>query len=407
MAPSVALISSASLVALAAGHGQMTYPTSRSGSNLDTAGGCPNMGSSNGHDYCAWHTNGVHHTGSVTLPDDMLTSSGSENINPWFAPGTNSLSDQWGEYPCGKIEGKDGRTWPATDRTVVAAGGVIEVGWALNANHGGGTSIRLCPSNSDLSEACFQRTILKATRNISWIQEGSDKSSRREISAKRTSVGTFPAGSEWTRNPIPDRSDSPLTPPLGLIGHGPFSWNIIDEYAIPADLPSGDYALSWRWDCEESPQIWANCADITITGGGPPSPPTPAPPAPAPAPAPAPVPTPTPPAPAPSPPSPTSPKCSAHPQCAALAGDCCPTSDWRGMMLACCGKMPAPAPPPTPADRCNVPESGKADCGHGNTKQPDCEAAGCCWQPAGEWSKTPWCYHPSQAQLRRSDHIIV
>merc|ERR1711865_1171548 len=99
------------------------------------------------------------------------------------------------------------------------------------------------------------------------------------------------------------------------IGHGPFSWNIIDEYAIPADLPSGDYALSWRWDCEESPQIWANCADITITGGGPPSPPTPAPPAPAPAPA-------------PSPPSPTSPKCSAHPQCAALAGNCCPTSDW-------------------------------------------------------------------------------
>merc|ERR1711957_960832 len=176
-------------------------------------------------------------------------------------------------------------------------GGVIEVAWAINANHGGGSSIRLCPSNSDLSEACFQRTVLKASRNISWIQEGSDKSSRREIPAKRTTVGTFPAGSEWTRNPIPDREDSPLSPPLGLIGHGPFSWN------------------------------------ITITGGGPPAPPPP----------------------------------------------------------------PTPAPAPRPADRCNMPESSKIDCGHGATKHCDCEASGCCWHPAGEGSKTPWCYRPSNA----------
>jgi len=352
MVSSVALVSLANLAALAAGHGQLTLPSSRSGANLDTAGGCPHMGSSNGHDFCAWHTNGVHHTGPITVPDDMITSSGSDDVNPWFAPGTNSLKDQWGEYPCGKIEGKDGRTHPVTARTVHSAGGVIEVGWAINANHGGGYSMRLCPSNSDLSEACFQRTILKATKNISWIQEGSDKSSRREIPAKRGSVGTFPAGSEWTRNPIPDRSDSPLTPPLGLVGHGPFSWNIIDEYAIPADLPSGDYALSWRWDCEESPQIWANCADITITGGGPPAPtPAPGPPTPAPA--------------------------------------------------------PTPAPPPTPADRCNVPEASKIDCGREGSKQQDCEASNCCWQPAGEHSKTPWCYHRSDSHIRRSDHINV
>lgn len=329
-------ISLASLVACAASHGQLTYPTSRSGSNLDSAGGCPNMGSSNGHDYCAWHTNGVHRSGPVTLPDNMQTSTGSEDINPWFAPGSNSMSDDWGEYPCGKIEGKDGRTYPPTKRTVVSAGGVLEVGWALNANHGGGTAVRLCPSDSDLSEACFQRTVLRASRNISWIQQGSDKSSRREIPAVRSSVGTFPAGSEWTRNPIPDREDSPISPPLGLIGHGPFPWNIIDEYAIPADLPSGDWALSWRWDCEESPQIWTNCADITIVNGSPPSPsPTPAP-------------------------------------------------------------APAPQPAPTPSpDGCKIPESARVDCGHAGTQQTDCEASGCCWQPAGEGSSVPWCFHPS------------
>jgi hypothetical protein len=29
-------------------------------------------------------------------------------------------------------------------------------------------------------------------------------------------------------------------------------------------LPAGEYVLSWRWDVEQSPQVWANCADITI-----------------------------------------------------------------------------------------------------------------------------------------------
>merc|ERR1719230_1169851 len=117
----------------------------------------------------------------------MITSAGqSARNNPWFAPGATSLTDPWGTYTCGKIEGKDGRTWPSTKRTVVQAGGVIEVGWAINANHGGGTSVRLCPSDTDLTEECFQRTVLTATRNVSWIQEGSDKGSRREIPAKRT-----------------------------------------------------------------------------------------------------------------------------------------------------------------------------------------------------------------------------
>lgn len=335
----------------------------------------------------------------------MRTSSGSDTINPWFSPGSNSLSDQWGEYPCGKIEGKDGRTYPTTDRTVVSAGGVIEVGWALNANHGGGTSVRLCPSNSDLSEACFQRTVLKATRNVSWIQEGSDKSSRREIPATRSTVGTFPAGSEWTRNPIPDREDSPISPPLGLIGHGPFSWNIIDEYAIPADLPSGNYALSWRWDCEESPQIWANCADITITGGGPPSP-SPAPP-PTPPPTPAPQPTPVPDH-CKMPESSRS-DCgdSGTQQSGCEASGCCWQPAGEGSQTPWCyypssAPTPPPSPVPTPTptpDHCDLPEASRVDCGDYGTQQPGCEASGCCWQPAGEGSKTPWCYHPSDGQI--------
>ena len=33
---------------------------------------------------------------------------------------------------------------------------------------------------------------------------------------------------------------------------------------VPADLPLGEYALGFRWDCETSAQVWQSCADITI-----------------------------------------------------------------------------------------------------------------------------------------------
>jgi predicted carbohydrate-binding protein with CBM5 and CBM33 domain len=37
---------------------------------------------------------------------------------------------------------------------------------------------------------------------------------------------------------------------------------------LPKTLPAGDYVLGWRWDCEETAQIWANCADVTIAAAG-------------------------------------------------------------------------------------------------------------------------------------------
>merc|ERR1712061_256241 len=40
---------------------------------------------------------------------------------------------------------------------------------------------------------------------------------------------------------------------------------ISDHVWIPQDLPAGEYVLGWRWDCEETAQIWQNCADVTIT----------------------------------------------------------------------------------------------------------------------------------------------
>merc|ERR1711865_1322564 len=58
-------------------------------------------------------------------------------------------------------------------------------------------------------------------------------------------------------------------------------WSMMDKVIIPADLEEGAYMLGWRWDCEESTQVWQNCADIMLTHGA--APPVPSPP-PAPAP---------------------------------------------------------------------------------------------------------------------------
>lgn len=41
--------------------------------------------------------------------------------------------------------------------------------------------------------------------------------------------------------------------------------NIVDRVVVPATLPAGEYLLSWRWDCEQTEQVWQNCADVTIT----------------------------------------------------------------------------------------------------------------------------------------------
>ena len=46
---------------------------------------------------------------------------------------------------------------------------------------------------------------------------------------------------------------------------GPYDLEIVDYVQIPADLKPGKYVLGWRWDCEESNQIWNSCSDVEIS----------------------------------------------------------------------------------------------------------------------------------------------
>ena len=43
-----------------------------------------------------------------------------------------------------------------------------------------------------------------------------------------------------------------------------FHFTIIDQVQVPADLMPGDYVLSFRWDCEQTPQVWSACSSIKI-----------------------------------------------------------------------------------------------------------------------------------------------
>jgi len=276
--------------------------------------------------------------------------------NPWRAPGKAPVNDPCGqasgftvsqyyvEVPKGYSAGDNGsEVLPERPATYWKAGTTAQVGWAMSAQHGGGYSYRLCPksefgkSGPQNTEKCFQSNHLDFVGSTSTIHFDDD--SHADITINAT-LYTDPDGKQWRQSPIPGcacdngiacggKSDflqasgkcqSPsaavytqkgsATPscPHGTMYEpqftqftqgfltefagqpGPNKFSVMDELKVP-NTP-GEYVLGWRWDCEETDQVWLSCADIVISDG----------PAPAPTPTPMPKPTPSPtPKPTPSP----------------------------------------------------------------------------------------------------------
>ena len=318
------------------GHGNMVWPPT-----WQDAGGrigvSPGMSCAAGYEYsfdgdaaksgaiCLWYTNYTMKEGETTIDESMRTFANIEPMyedyvrnNPWMAPGSAKVFSGCGVAggnPLGCPEGSP--SLPGQDcspygggysygpraedfefndvvTTEWRKGEVVTAGWGMVANHGGGYSYRLCKIPEEgvqgLTEECFQKTPLKFVSDKQWIQEGDDISTKREFLANRTTVGTVPAGSEWTKNPVPNCAGlgggyfnkDPTTcpqgyqfpPPIeGLFGQGynidsnpnaTFQWTLMDELQVPEDLDSGDYVLSFRWDCEQTPQVWSTCSTIKI-----------------------------------------------------------------------------------------------------------------------------------------------
>jgi len=241
---------------------------------------------------------------------------------PWRYPGSAPVENSCGLNGGGYEEGPHGtggvaffgfpQGWKGTEvspllkQTTWIAGSTVQVAWGITANHGGGYQYRLCRLTKkgmnvtdQVSEQCFQQTPLEFVGDKQWIQfgDGVEGDKMVEIPAVRLTEGVLPEGSTWTRNPIPACNDIPrmgghnhactgpqFEPPLpGLYGFGPgacasgvasctldemksraMNFGIVDLLKIPENLPAGDYVLSFRWDCEQLPQVWGNCADVKI-----------------------------------------------------------------------------------------------------------------------------------------------
>jgi len=220
-----------------------------------------------------------------------------------------------GNPPPGIKQGMDGIDLPKMTPTVWKRGSVQEVAWSIAANHGGGYVWRICKNDGvKVTEECFQKNILKFASKYSYLVYSNGTKSEK-FKMTTVSEGTYPEGSEWARGPVPacylcdayTKCGTPLTPVPGKVksdwdqqvncyamcdgagaskadGYCPdgtpqfpesihhisgfgkhvWDWGIADEVQIPTDIEAGEYLLSWRWDCEESTQVWQNCADITI-----------------------------------------------------------------------------------------------------------------------------------------------
>lgn len=179
---------------------------------------------------------------------------------------------------------------PASATVVWKAGHMVDVAWALQANHGGGYSYRLCPHGHPLTEECFQKFPLDFAGTKSWFRWGGAAGKTHYF--KRTTVvkGTFPPHSMWAMNPVPRawrladhtwpnqgsnhmQTGEGFQPKCTEEGNftctgawGPYNVEILDQVQLPTNLPPGKYVLGWRLDCEESNQIWSSCSDVHVVG---------------------------------------------------------------------------------------------------------------------------------------------
>ena len=127
----------------------------------------------------------------------------------------------------------------------------------------GGYAYRLCkvPTGgiSKVTEQCFRDGHLSFAGDDTWIFKRESRRVTglqwRKQRAVRTREGTTPKGSQWAQIDIPEPRASRQEKPF---------WVFRDFVQVPATLESGRYVLSFRWDSQNTPQVWNSCANINI-----------------------------------------------------------------------------------------------------------------------------------------------
>eukprot|EP01052_Picozoa_sp_SAG31_P037756 SAG31_NODE_4926_length_2859_cov_110.767029_1_plen_374_part_00 len=152
--------------------------------------------------------------------------------------------------------------------TVWEAGSTVETMTSYRAIHGGGYQFRLCPLESNLTEACFHQTPMPFVGNSKlMISDGSII----ELDSVDVSNGTLPVGGTWRMLAIPDKRGAAsriakpyqtwaFEPPCHEPGYpshpdssnqgncsGDWTHNITmyDYLRVPEHLEPGDYVLGF------------------------------------------------------------------------------------------------------------------------------------------------------------------
>ena len=118
----------------------------------------------------------------------------------------------------------------------------------------GGYAYRLCkvPASglSGVTEECFQNGHLEFAGPHTWIIHRPRPGSRwsRRAAVRTTDI----RGSQWTKINVPGMFQE----------EGPWVWK--DLVRVPQSLEAGEYVLSFRWDCQNTPQVWNSCATIQV-----------------------------------------------------------------------------------------------------------------------------------------------
>lgn len=156
--------------------------------------------------------------------------------------------------------------------------------------HRGGYSYRLCKVKSKvwtIKEECFKAGHLQFYGNTTWqyLNPGPqnwDKANWEPRKLSRsysiynqyssnlfaiwrfmyflfyfilvsTTKGTNPPKSQWAKVNVKAPKDKKV-----------YYWAIKDLVMVPENLAPGKYILSFRWDCEYTPQVFSSCANIRI-----------------------------------------------------------------------------------------------------------------------------------------------
>lgn len=163
--------------------------------------------------------------------------------------------------------------WGAVQATY-AAGSIITLEWCVSniADHGGLYSYRLCtdealvakfinpsytPNQQDMTnmEACFQKGILKCT---------DVPGQSCPIHPDCQSGWGCATAHDWFTCGPKDNGRCMSKSVGSCRTHGADGSILRDKVKLPAGFSSNHTLISFRWDCEDTGQLWLHCADVKI-----------------------------------------------------------------------------------------------------------------------------------------------